>query len=279
MTLKNPDTGATGLKGLKILFIPSVKGLTFTKFCMTIMDAIGQLFYSLSVSMGIMITYGSYVKDEDNLVRSINQIEIFDTAVAFLAGVMIIPAVFVFMGPDGMSTGPSLMFVSLPKIFMAMGPIGNIIGSLFFAMVLFAAITSAISILEAIVSGMIDKFKLSRHKSTIAESLVALVIAIIVCLGYNKLFFNIKLPNGNDAQILDIMDYISNNVFMPVVAIATCILVGWIISPKIVTDEVTKNGEKFNRKTLYNIMVKFVAPVMLIILLLISLGVFKKFIK
>ena len=279
LTLKNPDTGATGLKGLKILFIPSVKGLTFTKFCMTIMDAIGQLFYSLSVSMGIMITYGSYVKDEDNLVRSINQIEIFDTAVAFLAGVMIIPAVFVFMGPDGMSTGPSLMFVSLPKIFMAMGPIGNIIGSLFFAMVLFAAITSAISILEAIVSGMIDKFKLSRHKSTIAESLVALVIAIIVCLGYNKLFFNIKLPNGNDAQILDIMDYISNNVFMPVVAIATCILVGWIISPKIVTDEVTKNGEKFNRKTLYNIMVKFVAPVMLIILLLISLGVFKKFIK
>ena len=279
LTLKNPDTGATGLKGLKILFIPSVKGLTFTKFCMTIMDAIGQLFYSLSVSMGIMITYGSYVKDEDNLARSINQIEIFDTAVAFLAGVMIIPAVYVFMGPDGMSTGPSLMFVSLPKIFMAMGPIGNIIGSLFFAMVLFAAITSAISILEAIVSGMMDKFKLSRHKSTIGESLVALVIAVIVCLGYNKLFFNIKLPNGNDAQILDIMDYISNNVFMPVVAIATCILVGWIISPKIVTDEVTKNGEKFNRKTLYGIMVKFVAPVLLIILLLISLGVFKKFIK
>ncbi|MCR5543866.1 MAG: sodium-dependent transporter [Eubacterium sp.] len=279
LTLKNADTGATGLKGLKILFIPSVKGLTFTKFCMTIMDAIGQLFYSLSVSMGIMITYGSYVKDEDNLARSINQIEIFDTAVAFLAGVMIIPAVYVFMGPDGMSTGPSLMFVSLPKIFMAMGPIGNIIGSLFFAMVLFAAITSAISILEAIVSGMMDKFKLSRHKSTIGESLVALVIAVIVCLGYNKLFFNIKLPNGNDAQILDIMDYISNNVFMPVVAIATCILVGWIISPKIVTDEVTKNGEKFNRKILYGIMVRFIAPVLLILLLLISLGVFKKFIK
>ena len=135
------------------------------------MDALGQLFYSLSVAMGIMIAYGSYVPDESNLVKSINQIEFFDTLVAFLAGVMIIPAVFVFSGKEGMSAGPSLMFVALPKVFMAMGPkIGTVIGTLFFAMVLFAAITSAMSVLEAIVSSLIDRFKMSRGLATVLLS-------------------------------------------------------------------------------------------------------------
>jgi NSS family neurotransmitter:Na+ symporter len=223
--------------------------------------------------MGIMIAYGSYVKDEDNLVKAVNQIEIFDTAVAFLAGIMIIPAVYVFMGTDGMAAGPSLMFVALPKIFVAMGPIGNIVGTLFFAMVLFAAITSAISILEAIVSSLIDRFGMSRQKATIIESILALIIAVIVCLGYNVLYFEVKLPNGSVAQILDIMDYISNNVLMPVVAIGTCILVGWIVKPKTVIEELTKNGERFGRKPLYIVMIKFISPLLLVILLLMSLGI------
>ena len=198
----------------------------------------------------------------------------FDTAIAFLAGVMIIPAVYAFMGKEGMqSSGPGLMFVSLPKVFEAMGPIGNLIGCLFFAMVLFAATTSAVSILEAIVSSFIDKFHMDRKHATLAEGLIALVLGIVVCLGYNKFYFEIKLPNGAVAQILDIMDYVSNNLLMPIVAVGTCILVGWILKPKYVEDEITKNGEKFARKGVYNVMIKFVAPIMLVVLFLKALGI------
>ncbi len=267
----------TGLQGLKVFLIPDFESITVKSFFTTVIDAMGQLFYSLSVAMGIMIAYGSYVKDEANLVKSVNQIEFFDTMVAVLSGVMIIPAVIVFMGPDGMSGGPSLMFVSLPKIFAAMGPVGNVVGALFFAMVLFAALTSSMSILEAIVSSLIDKFKLPRKAATIVESVIALILAVIVCLGYNKnaLFFNIKLPNGSDAQILDIMDYLSNNITMPIVAIFTCILVGWVVKPKTIIDEAEKGGYKMGRKLLYKVMIRFVAPIMLIFLLLISLGIIK----
>lgn len=264
----------TGLEGLKIYVVPDFTGLTLKGFFTVLLDAMGQLFFSLSVAMGIMVAYGSYVKDEDNLVRSINQIEIFDTVVAFLAGVMIIPAVFTFMGKEGMeASGPSLMFVSLPKVFAAMGKVGNVIGCLFFAMVLFAALTSAISVMEAVVSSLMDKFHLSRLKASLIEMGIALVGGIAVCLGYNKWYFEFKLPNGATAQILDIMDYLSNNLFMPLVAIGTCILVGWILKPKTIVDEVEKSGAKFGRRRLYIVMVKYIAPVLLVILLLKSVGI------
>jgi NSS family neurotransmitter:Na+ symporter len=240
------------------------------------MDAMGQLFYSISVAMGIMITYGSYVKKETNLVKSVNQIEICDTAVAFLAGMMIIPAVFTFMGAEGMSSGPSLMFVSLPKVFDAMGGIGSIVGIAFFVMVAFAALTSSISIMEAIVASFMDCFKISRQKATILTALIALVGGIVVCLGYNVLYFELPLPNGSIAQVLDVMDYISNYVLMPIVAIATCIMIGWVLGPKTIIDEVTLGGFKFNREKLYVVMVKFITPVMLLFLLLQSLGLFLK---
>ena len=194
----------TGLEGLWIYVIPDLSGITVKGFFTVLLDAMGQLFFSLSVAMGIMVAYGSYVKDDDNLVRSINQIEIFDTIVAFLAGVMIIPAVYTFMGREGMNaSGPGLMFVSLPKVFAAMGGIGNIVGCLFFAMVLFAALTSAISIMEAVVSSLMDRFHLSRMKACLIETAIAVVGGIVVCLGYNKWYFELKLPNGSVAQILD----------------------------------------------------------------------------
>ena len=264
----------TGLVGFKVYVIPNLSGMTVKRFFTVLMDAMGQLFFSLSVAMGIMIAYGSYVRDVANLVKSINQIEIVDTAVAFLAGVMIIPAVFTFMGTEGMeASGPSLMFVTLPKVFAAMGFIGNIVGCLFFAMVLFAALTSAVSVMEAVVSSYMDQFHISRRTATIVETAIALVGGIVVCLGYNKLYFEITLPNGAVAQILDIMDYISNNCFMPIVAISTCILVGWILKPKMVIDEVEKGGNKFGRKKLYIVMVKVVAPILLTILFLKSMGI------
>ena len=164
----------TGLEGLKIYVIPNLEGLTVKRFFSVLLDAMGQLFFSLSVAMGIMIAYGSYVRDDANMVSSINQIEIFDTVVAFLAGVMIIPAVYTFMGTEGMdASGPSLMFVSLPKVFSAMGKAGNVIGCLFFAMVLFAALTSAVSVMEAVVSSLMDKFHMSRIKAAAIETGIA----------------------------------------------------------------------------------------------------------
>lgn len=264
----------TGMEGFRIYVIPDLEGLTVKGFFTVLLDAMGQLFFSLSVAMGIMIAYGSYVKDDANLVKSINQIEIFDTVVAFLAGVMIIPAVYTFMGKEGMAaSGPSLMFVSLPKVFSAMGMIGNVVGCLFFAMVLFAALTSAVSVMEAVVSSLMDQFHMSRTKATAIETIIALIGGIIVCFGYNKFYFDITLPNGSHAQILDILDYISNNCLMPLVAIGTCILIGWITKPDIIIEEVEKGGFKFGRKKLYVVMVRYITPILLVILLLKSLGI------
>lgn len=277
LTLEHTDaSGITrnGLEGLKIYLIPDFKGLTLKTFFITLMDALGQLFFSISVSMGIMVAYGSYVKDDTNLMKSINQIEIFDTVVAILAGLMIVPAVFVFMGREGMSQGPGLMFISLPKVFAQMGKIGTAIGILFFLMVIFAAITSSVSIMEAIVSSIMDRFGFSRKKSAILVLIYGIVFGAIVCLGYNVFYFELPLPNGTTAQILDLFDYISNNIFMPLVALFTCILIGWVAKPKTVIDEVTKNGEKFGRKVIYNVMIKFIVPVLLFVLLLQAVNVF-----
>lgn len=278
LTISHTDESGevrTGMQGLAKYLIPDFTDMNLSKLITVVLDAMGQLFFSLSVAMGIMITYGSYVHDDANLVTSINQIEIFDTLIAFLAGVMIIPAVFTFEGTAGMeASGPGLMFVSLPRVFNAMGTAGNFIGALFFAMVLFAALTSSVSIMEAIVSSLMDRFGITRKKTVFLVTAFAVVIAVIVCLGYNLLYFEVTLPTGATAQILDILDYISNNILMPLVAIGTCVLIGWIAKPKTVIDEVQKNGEKMGRKTLYIVMIKFVAPVMLVVLFLKSVGIF-----
>jgi len=263
----------TGMEGFKILVLPDLTGVDLKTFVSTLIDAMGQLFYSLSIAMGILIAYGSYMQDDTDLVSCVGQIEIFDTGIAFLAGVMVIPAVYVFLGREGMgASGPGLMFVTLPKVFLQMGGIGNLLGCLFFAMVLFAAITSSVSILEAIVSSFMDGFKMERKKAVLLVSAIAFVVGLLVCLGYNKLYFEYTLPNGAVGQILDIMDYVSNNLMMPIVSIGTCILVGWILGPGYVTDEAMKNGEKFGRKGLFVVMIKYVAPVMLLILLLKAVG-------
>ena len=271
--------GRTGMDGLGKYMIPSIEGMSFKDVVMVVLDAMGQLFYSISVAMGIMVTYGSYFKDDSNMMKSVNRIEIFDTAVAFLAGVMIIPAVFAFQGDKGLeNAGPGLMFVALPQVFQSMGWVGHIVGAAFFVMVFFAALTSAISILEAVVSGIMDKFNCTRRKATIIEVIIGLVLAVLICLGYNIMKFEVHLPNMGEnetGQLLDIFDYLSNYILMPIVAIGTCILIGWIVKPKTVIEEATKNGEKFGRKRLYIVMIKYVAPVLLVTLLLVSLGVIK----
>lgn len=225
--------------------------------------------------MGIMITYGSYVKKEINLSRSLSQIEIFDTMVAFLAGLMIIPAVFVFFGTEGMASGPSLMFVSLPKVFEAMGAAGGILGLVFFLMVLFAALTSSVSIMETLVANCMDIFHTSRKKMSLIISLVSAAASIVICLGYNIFYFELKLPNGATAQLLDLMDYISNSFLMPFISLLTCIFVGWIIKPEWICEEMEASGHLFRRKKMYSFTIRYVTPIMMTVLFLQSTGFFK----
>ncbi len=246
-------------EGMKYYLLPD-----FSKFSIkTVCAAMGQLFYSMSIAMGIMISYGSYVKKEVNLNKSVNQIEIFDTGIAFLAGFMIIPAVYVFSGEAGLKTGGAgLMFVTLPKVFEAM-PLGQFIGAAFFVLVLFAALTSSISLMEAITSIFMDKFKMKRVPAVIAVTIISILLGIPSSMG-NGAWAHITIL-GMD--FLTFFDFISNSVIMPIVALLTCILIGWFVGTKTVEDEVTVNGEKFGRVKIFRVMAKYIAPVCLVVIL------------
>lgn len=282
LTLRNTDANGqtrTGLQGFLYYIKPDFTGMTVERFLEILLDAMSQLFFSLSVSMGIMITYGSYVKPQVNLSKSVNQIEVFDTGVALIAGIMIIPAVFVFSGTEGMSAGPSLMFISLPKVFSAMGTAGIFVGALFFICAIFATLTSCISVLESIVANCMEIFHTSRKKTVLVLSGIYLAATACIALGYSVFYFEVLLPNGSTGQLLDVMDYISNSVMMPFIALISTILIGWVVGPQYVTDEVERNGEKFRRKALYRVMIRYVAPLMMFVLFLQSTGVLSMILK
>lgn len=247
-------------EGIKYYLLPD-----FSKFSIkTLCAAMGQLFYSMSIAMGIMVSYGSYVKKEIDLNKAVNNIEIFDTSVAFLSGFMIVPAVYVFSGEAGLKTGGAgLMFETLPKVFEQM-PLGRIIGLVFFVLVFLAALTSSISIMEAIASIVMDKFKISRVKAVLIIFAISVILGIPSALGYGVLG-GIK-PLGMD--FLTFFDYVSNSVIMPIVAMGTCILIGWFVGTKVIEDEITANGESFKRRKIFRVMVKYVAPVFLLAILI-----------
>ena len=221
------------------------------------------------------------ILDVDDCVEGMRKFttEIFDTGVALLAGVMIIPAVFVFSGTDGMGAGPSLMFVSLPKVFDAMGPAGTVVGVLFFISAIFATLTSCISVLESIVANCMEIFHTDRKKTTLVLALIYLAASAVIALGYSVFYFNVTLPNGSSAQLLDIMDYVSNSVMMPLIALLSTILIGWVKSPKYVADEMERGGYKFRRKRMYYVMIRYVAPVMMLVLFLQSTGLLSMIFK
>ena len=257
----------TGWQGFLYYLTPNLEGLTVQRFLQILLDAMSQLFFSLSVSMGIMITYGSYVRPEVDLNRAVNQIEIFDTGVAFLAGMMIIPAVYVFSG---------LMFVSLPKVFAAMGRAGTAVGILFFVTAIFATLSSCISVLESITANCMEIFHTSRKKTVLVLSVIYLAASAVITLGYSVFYVEVMLPNGSVGQLLDIMDYVSNSVMMPFIALLSTVLIGWVMTPDYVIDEMERNGETFRRKKLYRVMIRYVAPVMMFVLFLQSTGILSK---
>lgn len=276
LTLEHTDASGqirTGLEGFAYYLTPHLEGLTVKRFLQILMDAMSQLFFSLSVSMGIMITYGSYVKPEVNLNKAVKQIEFFDSGVALVAGAMIIPAVYVFSGTEGMSAGPSLMFISLPKVFSAMGKAGIVVGIAFFVSAIFATLTSCISVLESIVANCMEIFHTEREKTVKVLTVVYLVASAVISLGYSILYLEIPLPNGTIGQLLDIMDYISNSVMMPFIALLSTVLVGWVVTPDFVIEEMERSGDKFGRKKLYRVMIRYIAPLMMLALFLQSTGI------
>lgn len=276
LTIRHTDESGqlrTGLQGFLYYLTPHVEGLTVSRFLQILLDAMSQLFFSLSVSMGIMITYGSYVRPEVNLNKAVNQIELFDTGVALFAGAMIVPAVFVFSGTEGMSAGPSLMFVSLPKVFAAMGKAGVFVGILFFVTAIFATLTSCISVLESIVANCMEIFHTGRKKTVLVLAAVYLGASAVIALGYSAFYFEAELPNGSTGQLLDIMDYVSNSVLMPLIALLSTILIGWVKTPGFVIEEMERGGRTFRRKKVYVIMIRYIAPVMMLILFLQSTGI------
>lgn len=239
----------------------------FSKFStMTVLSAMGQLFYSMSLAMGIMITYGSYMKKEVKLESSVKQIEVFDFGIAFIAGLMIIPAVFAFNGGENLNAGPGLMFIMLPKVFGAM-KFGSAVGALFFLLVLFAALTSAISLMETIVSIIQDQFHWNRRLTCIIVMLAAIAVGIPSSLGFGA-WGNVK-PLG--MSILDFFDFLSNSVLMPIVAFLFCIFVGYVIKPGTIVEEVEINGP-FRRKRLFEVFMKYVAPIFIILILISSIA-------
>lgn len=252
------------MEGVKYYITPD-----FSKFSVnTVLGAMGQLFYSMSLAMGIMITYGSYMKKDVSIEGSVKQIELFDTGIAFLAGLMIVPAVFSFSGGEesALNQGPGLMFVTLPKVFASIEGIGgSIIGALFFLMVMFAALTSSISLMETVVSIVRDKLGWGRKTACLVVFAGAIALGLPSAFGFS-IWSGVKLAG---MSILDMFDFFSNSILMPVVALLTSLFVGYVIKPKTLTDEIELTG-KFKRRSMFNLMIKYVCPVFIVLILVSS---------
>lgn len=253
------------LKGVEYFLIPNIKNFSW----MTVVAAMGQMFYSLSIAMGILITFGSYMKKDISIEDSTRNVEVFDTAIAIMAGLMIIPAVFSFSGgdPDTLQAGPSLMFITIPKVFDSMG-FGTVIGILFFLLVLFAAVTSSIALTESAVSTFEDELGWGRKKATVLVGVIMLLLGSLSSLGYGPLA-NVKILG---MQFLDFFDFLTNSVMMPIAAIAICLLVSKVIGVKRIEEEVLHGESSFRRKKVFYIMIQYLCPIFAVIILISSIA-------
>ena len=253
------------LEGVKYFLVPNFKNFSW----MTVVSAMGQMFYSLSIAMGILITFGSYMKKDTSIEGSTRNVEIFDTAIAIMAGLMIIPAVFAFSGgdPDALQAGPSLMFITIPKVFDSMG-MGTAVGILFFVLVLFAALTSSIALTESAVSTFQDELGWGRKKATVVVGVIMLALGTLSSLGYGPLA-GVKLIG---MQFLDFFDFLTNSVMMPIAAIATCLLVSRVIGLNRVEQEILEGESSFRRKKIFYVMIQYLCPIFAAIILISSVA-------
>ena len=253
------------LQGVSYFLVPNFRNFSW----MTVVAAMGQMFYSLSIAMGILMTFGSYMKDDVSIEEATRHVELFDTAIAILAGLMIIPAVFAFSGgnPDVLKAGPSLMFITMPKIFASMG-FGQPAGIMFFLLVLFAALTSAIALAESAVSTFEDELHWSRKRSSLVVFALMLVLGSLSALGYGPL----AMVRIIGMQLLDFFDFLTNSVMMPIAALTTCLLIVRVVGVNTVAAEVTKDGAPFKRRLIFNFMIKYLCPFFVAIILFSSIA-------
>ena len=253
------------LEGVKYFLVPNVKNFSW----MTVVAAMGQMFYSLSIAMGILITFGSYMKKDVSIEDSTRNVEVFDTAIAIMAGLMIIPAVFAFSGgdPETLQAGPALMFITIPKVFASMG-FGTVAGILFFVLVLFAAITSSIALTESAVSTFEDELHWGHRKAVVLVGVIMLGLGTLSCMGYGPLSW-VKLIG---MQFLDFFDFLTNSVMMPIAAIATCLLVSKVVGTKSIEEEVMHGESAFRRKKIFNVMIRYLCPIFATIILISSVA-------
>lgn len=253
------------IEGVKYFLVPNLKNFSW----MTVVAAMGQMFYSLSIAMGILITFGSYMKKDSSIEDSTRNVEVFDTAIAMMAGLMIIPAVFAFSGgdPDTLQAGPSLMFITIPKVFQNMG-FGTAVGILFFLLVLFAAITSSIALTESAVSTFEDELRWNRKKSTIIVGIIMVALGSLSSLGYGPLAV-VKIIG---MQFLDFFDFMTNSVMMPIAAVMTCLLVSKVVGIQRIEEEVMQGESSFRRRKIFIVMIKYLCPIFAVIILLSSVA-------
>ena len=260
-----PGTG----EGLKYYLVPSMDALcdasgSFApaRLAKTILGAMGQMFYSLSLAMGIMITYGSYMRKTDSIEKSVNRIWIFDSMVALLSGLVVVPVVYLFAAKTGtpikeaMGAGPGLMFITLPQVFAMLGAAGTWIGLAFFALAIFAALTSAISMYEACVASISDFLKVNRRISASFTGVLVLLLSTFSALGYGVW----KEITVGGRPFLEFFDFITNSVLMPIAAVVTCVFAGWVLKPEAIVEEVEAGGCRFRGKGLYRFAVRYFAP-------------------
>ena len=248
------------IEGVKYFLVPNLKNFSW----MTVVAAMGQMFYSLSIAMGILITFGSYMKKDSSIEDSTRNVEVFDTAIAIMAGLMIIPAVFAFSGgdPDTLQAGPALMFITIPKVFANMG-FGTVVGILFFLLVLFAAVTSSIALTESAVSTFEDEIGWSRRRSTVVIGIIMIALGTLSCLGYGPLAF-VKIIG---MQFLDFFDFLTNSVMMPIAAMMTSIFVSKVVGIDRIEEEIRQGEAAFRRKKIFVVMIKYLCPIFAMIIL------------
>jgi NSS family neurotransmitter:Na+ symporter len=254
------------VRGILYFLVPNPDNFSW----MTVVTAMGQMFYSLSIAMGILVTFGSYMKKDVSIEEATEQVEIFDTAIAVMAGLMIIPAVFAFSGDsaaENLKAGPSLMFITMPKIFASMG-FGTPMGILFFVLVLFAALTSAIALSESAVSTFEDELHWSRRRATVFTGAIMVILGTLSALGYGPL----AAVTVIGMQFLDFFDFLTNSVMMPVAAMCTCLLIVRVIGVDKIAEEVMLNGERFRRKKVFDFMIKYLCPFFVVIILFSSVA-------
>ncbi|SDK11637.1 sodium-dependent transporter [Natronincola ferrireducens] len=252
-------------KGLEFLFKPDFSQLT-TK---GVLEALGHSFFSLSLGMAIIITYGSYVKKDENIASLSLQVILVDTLIAIMAGIVIFPAVFAYgFEPQA---GPTLIFITLPAVFQEM-PFGALFETLFFMLIGIAAITSTISLLEVSVAFVTEEFKLSRKKTTVILSSILFLLSIPSALSFGAL----SGVTVFGKTFFDLFDFITSNIFLPLGGLLVCLFAAWVWGAKNVAKEVTSNGIfEFKWEKLYSFTLKYIAPIAILLIFLYSIGIVK----